>query len=123
MTKIKLTDAKIKSLKPVFPDGLAKAGRPVGPGERYALMDLYPGGFGVRVTPNGRRTFVLRARYPGPDASRHYSWRALGEYPVLSLEQARAKAQEWLLLIKQGKDPATMEKQVILFFHAVERMP
>src|SRR5258705_188432 len=77
-------------------------------------MDIAPSGFGVRVTAGGRRTFVLRARYPGPDASEHYVWRALGEYPALTLEQARAKAGAWLLLVKQGKDPAVVEEKARL---------
>jgi hypothetical protein len=111
MAKINLTDPKLKSLKPIFPEGLANAGKRLAPGERYALMDNHPSGFGVRVSSSGRRTFVLRARYPGPDASQHYSWRALGEYPVLTLEMARKKAGEWILLIKQGKDPAIVEEQ------------
>jgi integrase len=77
-------------------------------------MDIAPSGFGVRVSSNGRKTFVLRGRYPGPNASAHYSWRALGEYPALSLEQAREKAGAWLLLVKQGKDPAVVEEQARL---------
>jgi integrase len=101
MAKIRLTDAKLKSLK----------GQP---GKRYAAMDIAPSGFGVRVSPNGRKTFVLRGRYPGPNASKHYSWRALGEYPALTLEQARAKAGAWLLLVKQGKDPAVVEERARL---------
>ncbi|HXL13941.1 MAG TPA: Arm DNA-binding domain-containing protein, partial [Bradyrhizobium sp.] len=108
MAKIKLTDAKLKSLK----------GQP---GKRYAAMDIAPSGFGVRVSPNGRKTFVLRGRYPGPNASVHYSWRALGEYPALTLEQARAKAGAWLLLVKQGKDPAVVQEQARLTEIAKQR--
>jgi integrase len=109
MAKINLTDAKLKTLKPMFPKGHAKAGKPLGAKERFALMDSTVSGFGVRVTAGGRKTFVLRARYPGPDASEHYSWRALGEYPALTLEQARAKAGAWIVLVKQGKDPGVVE--------------
>jgi integrase len=88
--KIKLTDRKLQSLKP------ARAG------DRYELLDSLVPGFGVRVTDKGQRTFILKTRYPG---SRHPTRRALGEYGVLTLEQAREKAREWLKLIRQGKDP------------------
>jgi len=37
-----------------------------------------------------------------------------GEYPALSLESAREKASAWLLLVKQGKDPAVVEEQARL---------
>jgi len=112
MARTKLTDAKLKALKPEFPKSkrYKKAGAKLGPKDRCAHMDIAPSGFGVRVTAGGRKTFVLRARYPGPEASAHYSWRALGEYPALSLERARAGAGEWLVLIKQGKDPAVLER-------------
>lgn len=100
MPKINLTDRKLKSLK------AARAG------ERYEVLDQLVPGFGVRVTDKGRRTFILKTRYPG---SRHPTRRALGEYGPkhgeLTLEEAREKAREWLKLIKQGSDPAHVEEE------------
>ena len=59
-------------------------------------------GFGVRVSDKGLRTFILVARYPGsPFPSR----RRLGRYPLLSLANARKKADTWLELIQKGIDP------------------
>jgi Arm DNA-binding domain len=70
----RLTDRKLAALKP--------------DGKRYDVMDADVPGFGVRVSETGQRTFVLIARYPG---SSNPTRRALGEYPALSLEQARER--------------------------------
>jgi integrase len=84
----RLTDRKLAALKPE--------------GKRYDVMDTDVPGFGVRVSETGQRTFVLIARYPG---SSNPTRRALGEYPALSLEQARERAREWRELIRKGIDP------------------
>jgi integrase len=104
MAKTKLTDRTVKALKPIHP----KTGQPLASGERYGVMDTLVPGFGVRVGDKGKRTYVLRARYPtGP----HASWRAIGDCEVLTLEKAREKAREWLKLIRAGKDPAAEEER------------
>jgi integrase len=96
MAKVKLTDRKLKALKP------ARVGR------RYELLDTLVPGFGVRVTDKGLRTFILKTRYPGSD---HPTRRAVGEYPSMSLEAAREKASEWRKLIKRAVDPAVVAEQ------------
>jgi integrase len=96
MAKEKLTDLKVKALKP------APAGR------RYEVLDAVVPGLGVRVTDKGQRTFVLIARYPG---SRNPTRRALGEYPKITLEKARDKARQWLELLAQGIDPRQVENE------------
>lgn len=117
MPKVNLSPTKLASLRPVWPDGrksLAKgakgsqkkAGAKLAKGERYALMDTQVPGFGIRVNHTGLRTFVLRMRYPGET---HAAWRALGEYPVIGLAEARAKASEWRTLVKRGIDPSDQE--------------
>jgi hypothetical protein len=60
-------------------------------------------GLGVRVSPKGRKTFVLTARYPG---SSNPVRRAIGVYGDITLEQARATAREWRDLLRRGIDPA-----------------
>jgi len=85
MSKIRLTDRKLKSLRPS--------------GARYAVMDAEVAGFGVRVSDTGARTFILRTRYPGQENA---AFRALGEYPVMCLEEAREKAREWRKLVGRG---------------------
>ena len=92
--KCKLTDRKIKALKP------AKAT------ERDDWMDTVVPGFSVRVTETGHKSFVLLARFPN---SKNPTRRALGICGALTLEKAREKAQRWLALIKSGKDPRDEE--------------
>ncbi len=59
-------------------------------------------GFGVRVAPTGRKTFVYAARFaPG----RHPTRRAIGVYPKISLEKARERAREWVAMLARGADP------------------
>ena len=88
--KVKLTDRKLKSLKP------AKTG------QRYEVMDTDLSGFGVRVTDKGKRTFFLLARYPGSD---NPTRRAVGEYPTDTLADAHKKARKWREWIKAGERP------------------
>lgn len=95
MAKVTLNDRKLKSLKP------APAGK------RYDLMDSIVPGFGVRVTDKGQRTFILVARYAG---SKHPTRRAIGEYGVITIDDARARAREWLELIRKGVDPQRHEE-------------
>ena len=66
MAKKRLTDRTLQSLKP------ATSKR-----RHYDIWDDLIQGFGVRVNQDGRRTFILMARYPG---SRHPTRRALGQY-------------------------------------------
>ena len=57
----------------------------------------------VRVSPKGRKTFVLYTRFPG---SKNPARRSLGKYGAITLDQARQKARHWLELIDKGRDPA-----------------
>ena len=85
----RLTDRTLKALKPMA-------------GKLYDVMDSDVRGLGVRVSETGRLTFVLVARFPG---SKNPTRRALGEYGALTLEKARAKARDWLELLRKGVDP------------------
>jgi integrase len=66
-------------------------------------------GFGVRVSYEGRKTFVLMARYKGKDSNP--TRRRLGVYPAMTLAEARQKANRWHELIKQNIDPSEEEKR------------
>jgi hypothetical protein len=94
--KQKLTDRKLKAL------------RPAKPGQRYEISDAVIPGLAIRVTDKRTRTFVLIARYPG---STNPTRRALGEYGALPLEKARKKATDWLELISKSIDPADQEER------------
>jgi integrase len=48
------------------------------------------------------KTWVLIGRFGSRNATR----RKLGEYPAMSLREARAEAMRWRALLAQGKDPA-----------------
>jgi integrase len=91
---ITLTDRKLRALKPA-PKG-----------ERYEVHDSVIRGLRVRVSDQGSRIFVFRTRYPG---STNPTRRTLGEYPSMTLEAAREKADEWRKLIKRGIDPGVRE--------------
>jgi integrase len=73
----------------------------------YDKKDTEVRGMRVRVLPSGQKTFVLLTRYPG---SSNPTRRALGEYGVMTLEEAREKAREWRKLIGRGVDPAAQER-------------
>ena len=83
-------------------DRSLKAIKPAASGQRYDVMETELRGFGIRVTDKGQRTFILFTRYPG---STNPTRRALGDYPTMSLESARAKAKLWRELIAKGIDP------------------
>ncbi len=90
--KIPLTDAKIKNLKPRHD-------------KQYEIWDEKISGFGCRVSPKGSRSFVLVYRING--RTRRLT---LGQYPSLSLSEARKLAQKAKSDIVQGIDPAEKKK-------------
>jgi hypothetical protein len=92
--RVSLTDRKVKALPPAAE------------GKRYQVMDAEVPGFGVRVTDTGVRTFIFRTRFPG---STNPNRRELGRYPITTLAEAREKARQWRILVKQGIDPGVEE--------------
>ena len=82
--KKKLTDFTIKNLK-------AKDKRYTEWGER---------GFGLRVTPNGVKTFVFKYRFNGK-----VRWMTLGTYGDKTLADAHDAHAEALKMLRQGIDP------------------
>ena len=56
-------------------------------------------GFGLRVRPAGRRSFILQYRTLEGRQRR----RVLGKYPILTADQARKDAREWLERVEKGK--------------------
>ena len=89
----RLTDAVIRSLTP---------------GERQAdYWCVTPKGFGLRVSPGGRKTFIVRYRVAG--RRRRVS---LGAYPELTLADARRRARQVLGEVASGRDPAQVREDV-----------
>ena len=81
----KITDARIRSLKPRQ--------------ERYEVWDGR--GFGVRVAPSGRKSFIFVYRLNG--RSRRMTF---GTYPAMSLVKANEALAAAQTLLNNGFDPA-----------------
>jgi hypothetical protein len=82
--------------------------KPAAPGAYYDVSDLRTKQFGVRVNDRGFVTFIMTARFPG---STNAVRRKLGEYPSMSLAEARERAYQWRALIVEGKDPGLEEEK------------
>jgi integrase len=93
-----------KNLTPTLINGL----KPAPEGQRYQVMDAQVPGFGVRVTDKGKRTFILRTRYPGNSTPAR---REIGNCADIALTDAREKARKWRSLVAQGIDPAVEEER------------
>ncbi|MEJ0076848.1 MAG: tyrosine-type recombinase/integrase [Alphaproteobacteria bacterium] len=96
MARKLLTDNTIKNLKP------AAAGK------RYFVHDTLVPPFGVRVTGNGSKSYIIAARIAG---SKDTTRPSLGKVGSISLAAAREKAKRWLTLIEAGEDPRESELQ------------
>jgi integrase len=84
----RLTDTRIRSLKPT--------------GKRYLVWDA--NGLGVRVGTSGKKSFVYTYR-EGPKIR----WMTLGNYPAISLADAREKHGRALAARDKGLSPADAE--------------
>jgi hypothetical protein len=95
-----------------FTDRFLKAIKPAEAGKRLIFWDAQVPGFGLRVTDKSADdnlgSFVLVTRFPGSD---NPAPRRIGDYPAMSLAQARAVAREWRESIRQGVDPKVKEVQ------------
>lgn len=89
MPRKNLTDALVRSLKP-------------GP-KQYEIMDGIVPGLAIRISPGGKRTFILIARFPG--GSRHPTRRAIGTYPAIGIAAARKIGRNWSEQIAVGNNP------------------
>ncbi len=63
-------------------------------------------GLGLRLYPSGKKTFVLSYR-----ASGRKRLMTLGNFGVLTLEQARTRAKKHLVAVEDGKDPLEERRQ------------
>lgn len=86
---MKLTDRTIKALKP-------KA-------ERYEKWDEGRAGFGVRVSPAGRKSFIYMYRFDGKPRRM-----TIGTYPATSLATARTKHAQAQEALEKGIDPGAV---------------
>lgn len=89
MAKIKLTKSAVDTAQP--------QAQPI------ELRDTLVPGFLCKITPIGRKVFLLQYRTNAGERRKL----ALGVYGELTVEQARSLAQEWLAQVRRGGDPAT----------------
>jgi integrase len=75
-----------------------------GDGRHRMLFDRQPG-FGLRITPDGTKTFIAQVRLGG----RKHRVR-LGRHPDISVAQARELALQAIADLRQGHDPALARK-------------
>ena len=83
---MKLTDSKIKALKPKL--------------ERYEEWEDNGKGFGVRISPSGRKSWIYMYRFEG--RARRMT---IGVYPKMTLAKAHSKHAEAREALEKGNDP------------------
>lgn len=71
-------------------------------GEQYVAWDSSVPGFGVRVSPAGTKTFILKYRLK----SGRVRWKTIGRVADLTLLQARDLAIDDRGIVARGKDPS-----------------
>lgn len=77
----------------------------------FIVWDTLITGFGVRVMPSGRRTYLMQYRLERRRGGRVYK-PSIGKHGFLTTEQARSIAQQWAALITQGVDPTAARREV-----------
>ena len=87
MAKIKLTKTAVEAAQPQAQD--------------IELRDTVVPGFLCKITPAGRRVFMLQYRTNAGERRKP----ALGLFGELTVEQARVMAQDWLAEVRRGGDP------------------
>ena len=87
----RLTDQAVRSLRP--------------DARQVDYWDLNPKNFGVRISPAGRKTFVVRYRNAG-----RYRRMSLGVYPTVTLADARGHARQVLGEVASDEDPAQVRQ-------------
>ena len=91
MPRVKLTDRTVQALHP-------------NPSRQVDYFDVRWPGFGVRVSPAGRKSWVVMYRFHG-----RVRRVTIGPYPYVSLADARARAQALMTQVFQGTDPAAVK--------------
>ena len=95
MPRIKLTKSAIDALPTLETD--------------VVYWDLGGPGFGVKVTPKGRKVFIVLYRTGGAGSTlRKYT---IGPYGRVTLHQARLAAQKVFAAKLEGRDPAAEKKK------------
>jgi hypothetical protein len=70
--------------------------------KEYELRDTVVPGFLLKITPSGRKIFMVQYRTNAGERRKP----AIGRFGELTVEQARSIAQDWLADVRKGKDPS-----------------
>lgn len=92
---------KLRSIKRKLTD--TKVRKAPARGARYELRD--GGGLSLWVYPTGKKSWVYTYTLAEADGSKRKKRINLGEYPAVTLEQARERHMEARDLVARGKDP------------------
>lgn len=76
----------------------------------YFVRDDRLRGFGLKVSPSGRVSFIAEGRIRTTSSSRTRRF-TLGTYPALTVARARELATERLSLMQQGIDPVEAQRE------------
>lgn len=81
------------------------------PGQRvYAIWDAEVSGFGIKIHPSGRKTYIFKYRVGGGRAGRRRE-PVLGVHGAITPDQARRQAIEMAHEVAQGRDPAAVRQE------------
>lgn len=75
------------------------------------VWDRETKGFGVKVTPSGRRVYVLQYRERGMGRRGTVKRFTIGEHGQITADQARARAEELRATVTLGADPAKQRRK------------
>jgi integrase len=101
MSKVILTDSRLKALHPST--RLSRSGKPT----CEILWDAAQPGLAVRVSPKGRRTWVVIRRRAG---AKRLTFHTLGSYPAMTLKAAREATPAILLMLARGEHPKELQR-------------
>src|SRR4051794_14159551 len=73
---------------------------------RFELWDADLKGFGLRVEPNGTKSFIVRYRPGAGGRTAPKRFISIGRYGIVTPDQARRRARELLGAAARGDDPA-----------------
>ena len=85
------------------------------------IWDTEIKGFGLKVTPRGRKVYILQYRIPGRPTPKRFTF---GLHGALTPTQARQRAQEILAQVTTGIDPAearAAERKALTLVGAAEQ--
>ncbi|MFK0166423.1 Arm DNA-binding domain-containing protein [Rhizobium sp. NPDC090279] len=74
--------------------------------DRYHIWDSELSGFGLRVSPTGVKTFIIKYRTDGGGRSATQRVLTIGHFGPITVEQARRVAKAKLGGVAAGADPA-----------------